>query len=216
MKFNLQKLNHKNMKNLLFKIMALTLFFGLFGCKNAADPSAWSDKQVNKWFEKGEWLGGWQVKPDESINRRELAMSYFLNKERWDKAFAFLKENDLTKIELKRYEIDGNNLYAPVSEYLSKNEEEAQYEAHQKYIDIQYVVSGKELIGMAPASLKGEIVTPYNETKDVEFMKVKEIINRKATPDRFFIFFPSDLHRPGLKDGENSMVRKVVVKVKVD
>ncbi|MFA5820146.1 MAG: YhcH/YjgK/YiaL family protein, partial [Bacteroidales bacterium] len=38
----------------------------------------------------------------------------------------------------------------------------------------------------------------------------------KATPDKFFIFFPSDAHRPGLKVGENSQVRKVVVKVKVD
>lgn len=196
--------------------MALTLFLGLTCCKNATEPSSWSDKQVNKWFEKGEWLGGWKVKPDESINRRELAVSYFNHKERWDEAFGFLKNNDLTKVELKRHDIDGDNLYSPVSEYITKNEEDAKYEAHRKYIDIQYVANGKELIGIASVSQKGEILTPYDETKDIEFMKVIEGKDWPATPDRFFIFFPGDLHRPGLKDGENSPVRKVVVKVKVD
>jgi len=47
-----------------------------------------------------------QVKPDTTVNRRELPILYFKHKERWDKAFAFLKENDFRKMELKRYEID--------------------------------------------------------------------------------------------------------------
>jgi YhcH/YjgK/YiaL family protein len=196
--------------------MALAAFFGLFGCKNSSDPSSWSDKQIDKWFDKGEWLNGWTVSPDASINRRALAISYFQHKERWDMAFKFLKESDLSNMELKRYELDGTNLYAPLSEYMSKNEENARYEAHRKYIDIQYVVSGKELMGIAPMSQQKEILEPYNEEKDVMFVTVNEIKNYQALPDRFFIFFPEDIHRPGLKDGENSPVRKAVVKVKVD
>ncbi|OFY63110.1 MAG: hypothetical protein A2V64_09505 [Bacteroidetes bacterium RBG_13_43_22] len=171
---------------------------------------------MDKWFEKGEWLNGWQVEPDASINRKIFAISYFSHKERWDKAFSFLKDNDLAKLELRRHEIDGSDVYAPVSEYITKNEEDARYEAHIKYIDIQYVISGKELIGIAPMSEKKEILEPYNETNDVMFMTVNQIINSKASPERFFIFFPDDIHRPGLKDGGNSQVRKVVVKVKVD
>jgi YhcH/YjgK/YiaL family protein len=189
---------------------------GLFGCKSSTDPSQWSAKQIDKWFEKGDWLNGWQVKPDATINRKEFAVSYFKHKERWDKAFTFLKDSDLAKMEIKRYDIDGNNLYAPISEYMTKNEEDARYEAHQKYIDIQYVISGKEQIGIAPASLKKEILEPYNPEKDIMFMTVERIINFKAGPDRFFIFFPDDLHRPGIRDGESSLVRKVVVKVKID
>ncbi|MDP3002723.1 MAG: YhcH/YjgK/YiaL family protein, partial [Bacteroidales bacterium] len=137
-------------------------------------------------------------------------------KERWDKAFTFLKNSDLSKLEIKRYDIDGDNLYAPVSEYLTKNEEDARYEAHQKYIDIQYIISGVEQMGIAPMSQKKDVLVPYDATKDVEFMTVNQGVNYKATPDKFFIFFPSDAHRPGLKVGENSQVRKVVVKVKVD
>lgn len=196
--------------------MVFTCFAGLFGCKSSSDPSMWSEKQINKWFEKGEWLNGWQVQPDATINRKEFVVSYFKHKQRWDKAFAFLKENDLAKMEVKRYEIEGDNLYAPISEYLTKNEEDARYEAHQKYIDIQYVATGKELMGIAPISSQKDILVPYDPAKDVMFMTVNQIINFKATPDRFFIFFPDDVHRPGLKDGENSQVRKVVVKVKVD
>jgi YhcH/YjgK/YiaL family protein len=48
------------------------------------------------------------------------------------------------------------------------------------------------------------------------YLNVSQISNFKATPETFFIFFPDDLHRPGLKDGESSPVRKVVVKVKID
>ena len=58
----------------------------------------------------------------------------------------------MSKLEVKRYDIDGDNLYATVSEYITKNEEDAKFEAHQKYIDIQYVISGKEIMSIAPLS----------------------------------------------------------------
>ena len=201
------------MKN---SLLILIVMATLSGCTGSSDPSAWSAQKIDTWFEKGDWLNGWQVKPDQSVNRKAFAVSYFKNKERWDKAFIFLKTNDLTALELKRHDIDGDNLYAPVSEYLTKNEEDARYEAHQKYIDIQYVVSGKELIGVAPMSQKKDVLEAYDSTKDIEFLTVTGGENLPALPDRFFIFFPDDAHRPGLKDGENSPVRKVVVKVKID
>jgi YhcH/YjgK/YiaL family protein len=204
------------MKYLFLKIMVLTSFLSIIGCKSSIDPATWSNIRIDKWFEKGEWLNGWTVLPDASINRKEFATSYFKNKERWDKAFMFLKNSDLAKLEVKRYDIDGDNLYAPVSEYLSKNEEDARFEAHKKYIDIQYVISGVEQIGVAPYSQKKEVLVPYDDAKDIEFMTVTGDVNYKATPDKVFIFFPSDAHRPGLKVGENSLVRKVVLKVKID
>ena len=204
------------MKKLIFKIMVFTCFLGLFGCKSSSDPANWSTQQIDKWFEKGEWLNGWTIKPHGSIDRKAFALSYFKNKDRWDKAFAFLKSTDLATLEIKRYDIDGDNLYAPVSEYLTKNEEDAKFESHQKYIDIQYVISGVEQMSVAPLSMKKDIITPYDPVKDLEFMTVDQFNSFKATPEIFFIFFPSDIHRPSVKVGENSQVRKIVVKVKVD
>jgi YhcH/YjgK/YiaL family protein len=204
------------MKNLFLKIMVFTGLINLAGCNSSTDPSAWSTKKTDEWFNKGEWRNGWSVSPDQSINKKEFAISYFKNKERWDKAFTFLKNNDLSKLEIRRYEIDGDNVFAPVSEYMSKNEETARFEAHKNYIDIQYVISGIEQMSVAPYSALDSITVPYDPAKEVEFMTVKESNHFKATQDNFFIFFPSDIHRPGLKIGENAMVKKIVVKVKVE
>ncbi len=125
---------------------------GLTRCKTSGDPSGWSSSEVNKWFEKQEWLGGWKISPDASINKKEFAVYYFKNRERWEKAFAFLRDNDLSKLEVKRYDIDGDNLYASVSEYMTKNEEDAKFEAHRNYIDIQHVIIGAEQMSITPLS----------------------------------------------------------------
>jgi YhcH/YjgK/YiaL family protein len=204
------------MRKLIVIIMALISFFGLMGSKSTSDPSTWSNKKIDAWFAKNEWSGGWSVTPDASINKREFAVSYFKNKERWGKAFNFFKNTDLTKLEVKRYDIDGDNLFATVSEYISKNEETTKFEVHRKYIDIQYVISGKEVMNIAQLTSVKEVLMPYDATKDIEFVTVNKLVSLKATPDKFFIFFPVDVHRPGLKDGVNSPVRKVVIKLKVD
>jgi biofilm protein TabA len=204
------------MKKNFIKVILMISLFGLIGCKVTTDPSSWSNKKISKWFDKEEWLGGWKVTPDSSINKRELAVAYFKNGERWDKAFKFLKDSDLSKLEPKRYDIDGDNLFATVSEYLTKNEETTNFEAHRKYIDIQYVISGKEIMNVAPLSSVKDIIIPYDATKDIEFMTVGRVVNHLATPGRLFIFFPGDAHRPGLKDGVNSQVRKIVIKLKIE
>jgi YhcH/YjgK/YiaL family protein len=204
------------MKNLIVVIMVLISFFGLMGSKSSSDPTTWSNKKIDLWFAKNEWNGGWSVMADASINKREFAVSYFKNKERWEKAFNFLKNTDLSKLELKRYDIDGDNLFATVSEYTSKNEDAAKFEAHRKYIDLQYVISGKEVMNIAPLASIKEVINPYDDKKDIEFVTVSKVVNYKASPSNFFIFFPTDVHRPGLKDGVNSLVRKIVIKVKVD
>jgi YhcH/YjgK/YiaL family protein len=204
------------MKKSALLLIILAGIIVITNCKSSRDPSAWSKSETDKWFEKHKWLNGWNVTPDSSINKKELARYYFKNKERWDKAFAFLKNNDLSKLEPKRYEIDGDRLYATISEALTKNEEDTKFEAHRKYIDIQHVIIGAEQMSITPIAGRKEELTAYDPVKDVEFMTVKETTSYEATPDKVFIFFPSDIHRPGVKIGENKMVRKVVVKVRID
>ena len=204
------------MRKLIVKIMVLVSLLCFPGCNVSEDPASWNTGKIDKWFEKGEWLNGWEVSPDASINRRAFAISYFKNKERWDKAFVFLKESEFSTLELMRYDIDGDNLFATVSEYLTKDEVEARFEAHQRYIDIQYVITGIEQIGLSPMSNKIEVIEPYDAAKDIEFLTVTQEKNIEATQKRFFIFFPSDAHRPGLKVGDKAQVKKIVVKVRVE
>lgn len=198
----------------IFLAMAALISFNAISGNN--DPSRWSSKKIDRWFGKQKLLKALNVSPDKSINKRAFAVAWFRNRDRWDKAFDFLLHNDFSKMEPKRYDIDGDNVYATVSEYLTKEESVADYEAHRKYTDIQYVVSGKELIGIAPVSEKTDVTGPYDPSKDIEFMHVREVRYYPADPQKFFIFFPEDAHKPGIKDGQKTTVRKVVIKIKVD
>jgi YhcH/YjgK/YiaL family protein len=99
---------------------------------------------------------------------------------------------------------------------MTKNEEDVRFESHRKYIDIQHVIIGAEQMSITPLSGRKEELAPYDPAKDVEFMTVSSTSSFEATPDKFFIFFPSDIHRPSVKIDENKNVRKVVVKVRID
>jgi YhcH/YjgK/YiaL family protein len=155
-----------------------------------------------------------KIKPDDSVSEQEFIQQYEAHSERWEKAFAFIRDTDLKSIAKGRHELEGNDLYASIDEYTTKNEEDARFEAHRKYADIQYVISGEEIIGILPLD-KTEMTTPYNAEKDICFLKSSMNHYRHATPDRYFIFFPHDAHRPCVKKDDNTPVRKVVVKVKL-
>ena len=198
----------------LSKTSILLVLFGLTQCQPSSHPSKWSDQKVNDWFESGQYLNGLKLIPDPSMDRRSFALHYYDHKEMWDKAFAFLRNTDFAHTALGRIEL-GDNMFATVSEYLPKDRESTLFEIHQKYIDIQYVVSGKELIDVAP--LKNMTVTkPYHSENDIAFGDVTGFSEIRMSPERFLILFPADAHRPGMKDGKDSvLIRKVVVKVPV-
>ncbi len=206
----------KMIKKLIAPVLMITLLSGLWGCKNNKSPETWTDKELDKWFTKAEFLNGWNVQPDNSINRKTFAINYFRNKERWDKAFMFLSKSNLSTLAPGRHNIDGDNLYASVTDYLTKDESEAGFEAHRKYADIQYVVRGKEIIQIAPIEKKDSIMQGYDESRDIEFFTTSEHKALEAVPEKFFIFFPSDAHKPGLKTEMPDSVRKVVIKVRLD
>ena len=175
----------------------------------------WSEKELNKWFNKGKWRQGWNVLPDETVDKREFALQYFKNRERWDRAFSFLSEQNLASLNPGRHELEGENLYANIEEYVTKDEEDTKYEAHKKYADIQYLITGEEKIGVVPLE-KTTITDLYNSEIDASF-SIASIDNfRIAAPGRFFVFFPNDAHRPGVKSRKNQKVKKVVVKVRIE
>ncbi len=128
-------------------------------------------------------------------------------------ALAYLIKTDFSKLKHGKYEIDSDNIFSLISEYQTKDETEGKLEAHKKYIDVQFVAKGSELLGFAP--LKNQkIISEYNEQNDIIFYEGdKSFI--KVDEGMFAIFFPSDVHMPGIKCKEKAYVKKVVVKVKV-
>ncbi len=149
--------------------------------------------------------------PDPSINFKKAAEQFNRYPERWSTAFNFLTKSNLQQLPPGRIDLN-NDVYAIVSEYETKNSEEANFESHRKYIDVQYIISGKEMIGLTN-DIDLNVVSPYNEEKDIAFYNYDGGKLLTASPDKYFVFFPEDRHKPCLKIDEKSMVRKVVVKI---
>lgn len=130
-----------------------------------------------------------------------------------EKAFSYLQSTSFNETMPGKYEIDGDNIFAMVAEYQTKDQSEGKPESHKKYIDVQYVVKGCELIGYAPLGNQ-EIIDKYNEDNDIIFYKA-ECSFIKLDEEMFAIFFPDDVHLPGIRVNEKSFVKKVVIKVKI-
>lgn len=189
----------------------------IYSCTHqvSPDPKNWNENELREWFQTGEWKSGWEVCPDESVNPKELAKQFYKNKERWKKAFDFLHDNDLKNISVGRYELEGNDLYVMVQNYTTKNEENTSFEAHRNYADIQYIIEGKEKIGVITHENTKEI-TSYDSLKDIVLLASVQNNYRVATPSVFFVFFSEDVHRPCVKVNENIQIKKVVVKVRIN
>ena len=113
------------------------------------------------------------------------------------------------------YEIS-TRVKAIVSEYTTKHENEYGYEAHRQYIDIQYLISGKEKVCCLPLDYLKE-TKAYNEENDAAFYKEESVRPQELLLGNgyFAIFFPQDGHMPQLSANELRPVKKVVIKVTV-
>lgn len=129
----------------------------------------------------------------------------------FSKAFNFLRNKDLLNLDPGKYEIDGPNVYAIVDNYFTKPKEEGLWEAHRRYIDIQFVAANKELIGYTNLS-QVEKHIEYNENKDIEFFK-GEGSHFLVTAGTFVIFYPQEVHMPGIDTEKSENVKKVVIKI---
>ncbi|UCH13774.1 MAG: YhcH/YjgK/YiaL family protein [Bacteroidales bacterium] len=147
------------------------------------------------------------------IDRIENSGLYLNLGNRIARAFNYINSTDFSKTEPGKYEIDSDNIFAVVNEYETKDIKDCALEAHRKYIDIQYMYSGAELIGVAPL-VNQTPVKEYSEEKDCVFFN-EETSLVKMTGGMFAIFFPGDLHMPGVKADGPSKVKKIVVKVRI-
>ena len=147
------------------------------------------------------------------IDKIENSGLYLNLGKRIAKAFKYINSTNFSKVKPGRYEIENEDIFAFVNEYETKDVNDCVLEAHRKFIDIQYIYSGVELIGVAP--LVNQIpVVEYDEGKDCVFFN-EEASFIKMTAGMFAIFFPDDLHMPGVKADSISKVKKVVIKVRI-
>jgi YhcH/YjgK/YiaL family protein len=132
-------------------------------------------------------------------------------------ALSYLRTTDFAKLDLGKHEIDDQRIFAIVQEYQPKKLSEAKWEAHHRYIDVQFVARGTERMGHLSLLDGPKVSTPYDPHKDVVFYEPRGDLMVFNQGD-FAIFTPQDVHAPGLAiDGPSGgTVLKVVVKVRVD
>jgi YhcH/YjgK/YiaL family protein len=130
-------------------------------------------------------------------------------------AFDYLRRTDLSQLANGRHDIDGDRVYAIVQRYVPKPPKEGKWEAHQKYLDIQYMASGSERMGHAPLRAGLPVERPYDPQGDAALYHVDGKLF--VVPEgSFAIFAPEDIHSPGLAlEVSGGEVCKVVVKCRL-
>ncbi len=122
------------------------------------------------------------------------------------------------KLECGRYEFS-DGAYAGLSEGNLRPLAECGYEAHRKYIDIQMVVKGHEIIGIEDLETmrQGECVFTFDESKDAELWGHNDngTLNHLYDGD-YLIILPEHAHMPGaLPEGGDPKVKKLIIKAPV-
>ena len=134
----------------------------------------------------------------------------------FSQAFAFVEEYLKEKKPVGKYEILGDALFAMVQEYDTKESSACRFEGHRRYIDVQYIISGVEGMNVMEKS-RAEAVTEYDHQTDVTFFAPAEDTTLLTVRGgEFALFYPHDIHRPGVAVEVPAPVRKIVVKIAVE
>lgn len=137
---------------------------------------------------------------------------YILLHPSFQKVFQFVLNTDWSAMEYGRYELEGDKCFVNFFTQKGNTECEALYETHQKYIDIQIPLGAKEKMCWAPKDSMKQVISPYSDSKDVEFYSDAHDYLFAVAPRQFVIFWPEDAHKPSIGDGSWD---KLVAKVKV-
>jgi biofilm protein TabA len=125
-------------------------------------------------------------------------------------AFEFLALPDLKSQVPSRIDLRGSDLYAMISTQPGRQRSDALLEMHRKYIDIHFLLEGRESIGWKPTGDCGSVRQEYLPEKDMALFADEPVGWSVLEPGSFAVYFPGDAHAPLVGDGT---IRKVVIKV---
>lgn len=135
--------------------------------------------------------------------------------EKIQKAFEWLENNDILKMEDGKYEIDGDDIFVWVQRYTSRTIETTWFESHVDYLDLHYVAEGCEYFGYTPIQRAGAPTSEYGEEED-DYMYERDyesaILLQKGD---FVLVYQEDVHMPQRRALFPSEVVKACVKIKM-
>ena len=132
------------------------------------------------------------------------------------KAFDFLRGRDLLRLPDGRTDIDGDRVFGLVQRYETVRSDILKFEFHQRYIDVQFIAAGEEVIGWAPAE-RMIVAEAYDAARDVCFGTVASGMwtQVRLQTGQLMVLWPEDAHAPKCAAGQPAQVVKIVVKVAV-
>lgn len=132
---------------------------------------------------------------------------------RLQQVFEYLRETDMAALAPGKYELDGDRVFAIVSEYTTKAPGAGKWEAHRRYIDLQYLIRGTEQIWVGRVDrFRQEAYQPEKDFLPL-FGEGEALTLHEGD---FMILHPDDAHMPSMAAGEPSPVKKVVFKIAVE
>lgn len=125
-------------------------------------------------------------------------------------AFDFVSRTDFAALATGKHSIDGDAMFMLLQRYVTKPIAEGRWEAHRRYIDLQYMIDGTERIGVG--NIGNFSQEPYDEASDLLWLSGNgDLITLSA--GSFTLFWPQDVHMPGLMADRPGDALKVVVKI---
>ncbi len=132
------------------------------------------------------------------------------------KGFDFIQNTDLSALSDGRYEIEKDKIFANVQSLKTKPKEQKKFEAHRKYIDIQYLIKGDECMAFGLLKDFNKTVVEYDEDKDITFLDGGKFNYINLKEGEFVVFYPNDVHAPMLSVDDNTDIKKVIVKILIN
>jgi biofilm protein TabA len=151
------------------------------------------------------------------VDRLQEAKQYCRLHPGFDAAFDLLSSTPFNELGPGRHEVMGDSLVLIIDRVEASRPNAGRLEAHRKYIDVQYIIPGKDAVaqdfGWRPMAACSETTAPFDKEKDIVFFADKPELQVTLPPGYFVVFFPSDAHAP--MAGQKT-IYKAVVKVALD
>ena len=149
------------------------------------------------------------------LDKIENIGTYYGVSKRLNQAFDYLRTSDFSTLENGIHKIEGKRLFVIINEYKTKPNELKILEAHKKYIDLQFIQKGEEIIDYEPL-MEQKIHKEYDKENDYVLYSTTQSTRLRLAEGMFAVFFPDDLHLPGIIDCNITDVRKIVIKILID
>ncbi len=133
-------------------------------------------------------------------------------------ALAFFQQYQDDGLDLPlRTVLENENIFANGVNYTTEQKKTKLLEAHQRYVDVMYVVEGEERIYYKPFAEATNITMPYDGEKECALAALDDdTATMKFSAGQFLIFFPQDGHLAAQLWDKPGKVRKFIAKVAVE